>query len=143
MERGKMVGTVFEEITLKNVGDITRVEEGLIKEPEIRQMTVRCVVDTGAGTLVISEAVQKELGLMTEHLHESTLANGEKVVCKIAETVRVYWKDRYMTCDPWVLPGAKEVLLGAIPLENMDLMVDPKRLQLVGVHGDQPLGMIY
>ncbi|AEF85181.1 conserved hypothetical protein [Treponema primitia ZAS-2] len=138
-----MVGTVYELITLKNLGDITRCGDGLIKETEIRQMTVRCVVDTGAGTLVISEAVQKELGLRTEHLHESTLANGENVVCKIAETVRVYWKDRYMTCDPWVLPGASEVLLGAIPLENMDLMVDPKRLQLVGVHGDQPLGMIY
>jgi clan AA aspartic protease len=101
------------------------------------------VVDTGAGTLVISEAVQKELGLRTEHVRESTLANGEKVVCKIAEAVKVYWKDRSMACEPWVLPGAKEVLLGAIPLEDMDLMVDPKNLKLVGVHGDQPLGMIY
>jgi hypothetical protein len=48
-----------------------------------------------------------------------------------------------MTCRPWVVPGAKEVLLGAIPLEDMDLMVDPVRQQLVGVHGDEPGGFLY
>jgi clan AA aspartic protease len=138
-----MMGTVFEEITLKNLGDKVRVECGLIKESEIREMTVQSIVDTGAVTLVISEAVQKELGLRTEHLRESSLANDEKVICKIAETVEVWWRDRSMTCEPWVLPGAKDVLLGAIPLENMDLMVDPTELKLVGAHGDEPLGRIY
>ncbi|WP_010261301.1 aspartyl protease family protein, partial [Treponema primitia] len=62
-----MVGTVYEEITLKNLGDVSAVERGHLAEPEIREMTVRSVVDTGAETLVISEAVQKELGLRTEH----------------------------------------------------------------------------
>jgi clan AA aspartic protease len=138
-----MVGTVYEEITLKNAWDVGKAKHRLIKKTEIREITVRCVVDTGAETLVISEAVQKKLGLRTEHLHESTLANGEKVVCKIAEAVKVYWKDRSMACEPWVLPGAKEVLLGSIPLENMDLMVDPTGRKLVGVHGDKPLGRIW
>jgi clan AA aspartic protease len=148
MERGKMVGSVYAEIILKNVGDITRVECGLIKESEVRQMTVRSVVDTGAETLVISEAVQKELGLRTVHLRESTLANGETVVCKITETVEVCWRDRFMTCEPWVLPGVSDerpvdVLLGSIPLENMDLMVDSKNRKLVGAHGDKPMGRIW
>jgi hypothetical protein len=35
------------------------------------------------------------------------------------------------------------VLLGAIPLEDMDLMVDPVNQRLVGVHGDEQLGMLY
>jgi clan AA aspartic protease len=137
------MGTVYEEITLKNGGDVGAVERGLMKEAEIRQTTVRSVVDTGAMTLVISEAVQKELGLMIRRLRESTLANGEKVVCRIAEPVEVWWKNRSMTCEPWVLPGMGEVLLGAIPLENMDLMVDPTEQRLVGAHGDEPLGQIY
>ncbi|AEF84883.1 conserved hypothetical protein [Treponema primitia ZAS-2] len=138
-----MMGTVFEEITLKNVGDITRVGDGHLKESEIRQMTVQCVVDTGAPTLIINEAVQKELGLRTEHMKKSRMVNGDPVVCKVVETVKVCWKDRSMTCEPWVIPGADLLLLGAIPLEDMDLMVDPKRLQLVGVHGDEPVGYIY
>jgi hypothetical protein len=47
-----------------------------------------------------------------------------------------------MTCQAWVIPNAKEILLGAIPLEDMDLMVDPAGRKLVGAHGDEPLGMI-
>ncbi|GHU80516.1 hypothetical protein FACS189468_0550 [Spirochaetia bacterium] len=138
-----MMGTVYEEITLKNEGDKIRVREGLIKETDMRQTTVRSIVDTGAGTLIINDAVQKALGLRTEHLHDSTLANGETVICKIAEAVEVFWKDRSMVCRPWVVPGAKEVLLGSIPLEEMDLIVDSKNQKLVGAHGDQPLGHIY
>jgi clan AA aspartic protease len=138
-----MMGTVFEEITLKNDWDVGAAGRGLITEPEIRQTTVSVVVDTGAATLIINDAVQQALGLQLEGTHESTLANGEKVVCGIAETVRVCWKNRAMTCRPWVVSGAKLVLLGAIPLEDMDLMVDPVNRRLVGVHGDEQLGMLY
>jgi hypothetical protein len=37
------MGTVYDEITLKNVGDITRAEDGHIKESEIRQITIQVV----------------------------------------------------------------------------------------------------
>jgi clan AA aspartic protease len=127
---------------LKNAGDKIRVECGLIKETEIRETTVRALVDTGAGTLVINEAVQKKLGLMVKGSREASLANGEKEVIKITETVEVWWKNRFMTCQAWVIPNAKEILLGAIPLEDMDLMVDPVGRKLVGAHGDEPVGMI-
>jgi clan AA aspartic protease len=137
-----MVGTVYEEITLKNDGDKIRVQEGLIKEPDMRKTTVRALVDTGAETLVINEAVQKELGLRVKGLREAFLANNEKVMIKITETVEVWWKDRFMTCQAWVIPNAKEVLLGAIPLEDMDLMVNPVDKKLVGVHGDKPVSMV-
>jgi hypothetical protein len=42
-----------------------------------------------------------------------------------------------------VVPDAKDILLGALPLEAMDLMVDPVRRCLVGVHGDKPLYVLY
>jgi clan AA aspartic protease len=134
---------VYEEITLKNVGDVINVSRGYIKEPDMRKTTVRAIVDTGAGTLIINDAVQETLGLRTKYLHDATLANGVTVMCKITEPVEVWWKDRSMVCEPWVVPDSKEVLLGAIPLENMDLIVDPKEQKLVGAHGDQPMGFIY
>jgi clan AA aspartic protease len=137
------MGTVYEEITLKNVGDVISVERGYIKEPEIRETTVQVVVDTGAETLIINESVQKQLGLNIIGLRKVKVADGEERLCQRAEPVEVIWKDRDMTCRPWVLPGAPEVLLGAIPLEEMDLIVDPKNRQLIGAHGDQPLGRIY
>ncbi|GHV88057.1 hypothetical protein AGMMS50267_04170 [Spirochaetia bacterium] len=136
------MGTVYAEITLKNAGDKIRVEYGLLKEPEMRETTVQAVVDTGAGTLIISEAVQKELGLMTVGLRNAKLADGKRAPCKIADAVEVHWKERSMICQPWVLPGIDEVLLGAIPLEDMDLIVNPAEQKLVGAHGDEILGLI-
>jgi hypothetical protein len=38
-----------------------------------------------------------------------------------------------------VVKGASEFLLGVLPLEGMDLMVDPVNQRLVGAHGDQPV----
>jgi len=60
------MGLVHAEITLRNVGDVTSVNRGYIKEPEIRQTTVTAMVDTGAATLVINEALRRQLGLAVE-----------------------------------------------------------------------------
>jgi clan AA aspartic protease len=136
------MGIVYAEITLKNAGDSVRVKEGLITEKEIRVTTVRAMVDTGCGTLVISEEVRDTLGLAIEGLRNATLAGGARQVCQVTEPVRVHWKDRSTTCPALVLPGGKDVLLGAIPLEDMDLMVNPAGQELTGAHGDEVLCML-
>jgi clan AA aspartic protease len=136
------MGTTYAEITLKNAVDVGMQDRGLIKESEIRQITLRAVADTGADTLVINEAVRAALGLEIEGPAEAWLADGEHHDCSYTEPVKVWWKDRTMTCQPWVLPNAQEVLLGAIPLENMDLMVDPVDQRVVGKHGDQQVRFI-
>ena len=41
------------------------------------------------------------------------------------------------------MPGTEEVLLGVIPLEDMDLMVDPKKEELIERHGDKQMGILY
>jgi|GEM_PF-3952230 len=56
------MGFAQSEITLKNIRDKIKVEEGYIKEHEIRQATVQAVVDTGAMTLVINETVTATAG---------------------------------------------------------------------------------
>jgi clan AA aspartic protease len=135
------MGIVQEEITLKNVKDKMKAEEGYIKESEIRQTTLQAVVDTGAKTLVINEQLRQELGLGVVGESRATLADNTKRRIKIAEPVEVRWKNRSMTCQPWVVSDGR-ILLGAIPLEDMDLMVDPKNQIVVGVHGDEQVGML-
>jgi hypothetical protein len=51
--------------------------------------------------------------------------------------VEIRWKNRKAACEALVLPGEDEILLGANPLEGMDLMVHPKMQELVGAHGDK------
>jgi clan AA aspartic protease len=131
------MGLVHTEITLKNTFDILKAEEGLINEQDIRQTTVNALVDTGAWTLVINEAVRKKLGAKTRGVAPGTLADGTQAKYKLAGPLEVWWKDRRVTCDALILPDAEDVLLGAIPLEGMDLTVNPRLEQVVGVHGDQ------
>jgi clan AA aspartic protease len=135
------MGQVHTDITLRNVGDTIRVECGRIAESAIRETTVQAMADTGALTLTITESVRQALGLRIVQEGSVTYANNTKETCGITEPVEVQWKDRSTSCWAVVVPGEGEVLLGAIPLEGMDLMVDPISQQLVGAHGDQPLYM--
>jgi clan AA aspartic protease len=127
---------VRTEITLKNAADIIRAKDGNIKESEIRQMTIEAMVDTGAWTLIINEEVRRKLALDVVGSEEGTLADGTKAVYDLAGPLEVRWKNRCTVCEALVLPDAQDVLLGAIPLEAMDLTINPRR-ELVGIHGDQ------
>ena len=135
------MGIVYNEITLRNAADVVFARRGHIKEHEIRQMTVQALVDTGAWTIVINEEIRVKLGLDITQTRPGSLADGIKDSYNLAGPLEVVWKDRFTTCDAIVLPGADEILLGAIPLEAMDLTINPKR-ELVGVHGDEILHMI-
>jgi predicted aspartyl protease len=137
------MGIVKDEITLINARDQINAKCGLMNVEGIRSVTVTAVADSGALRLTIPESVREKLGLEIVGRMNAQLATGEKVECLVSEPVRVSWKDRATSCDAWVLPGKCNVLLGAIPMEGMDIMVDPVNLRLVGIHGDEQLGILY
>ena len=130
------MGTTYAEIMLKNPIDAADHERGFIKEENIRSATVTAVVDTGAMSLVITEELRKKLGLSVKGERKVLIANGQRVSCKVTEAVDIHWKDRISSQRAVVIPGAEKVLLGAIPLEDMDLIVNPVTQELVGAHGD-------
>ena len=130
------MGNVYAEITIKNSADVTNAGRGLIPDKDVRSIIVTALVDTGAMTLVINEGMRQKLGLTIEKTSTATLAGGHQAVCEITEPVRIIWKERDSVCRAWVLPGEDEALLGVIPLEDMDLIVDPKHNELIGAHGD-------
>ena len=86
---------------------------------------------------MIGENTREKLGLEVLGDDWVRLADGSSADVKKVAPVEVHWKNRTMTCQPVLLPGTDEVLLGAIPLEDMDLIVDPKREELTGRHGDK------
>jgi clan AA aspartic protease len=131
------MGEVRTEVTLVNIEDTMKARNGLIPETAIKRLTVNAVVDTGAWTLIINEETREKLGLLVEETGETTVAGGGKVESRITEFVEVRWKDRKTACEAVVLPGEEDVLLGAYPLEGMDLMIHPKKQEVVGAHGDK------
>jgi len=131
------MGLVFENITIKNAGDVRDARRGIIGVPDIHQIDVRAIVDTGAEFIVISEDIRQKLQLDILGNKKVTLANDDPKICQLTEPVIVQWKDRDTVVQALVLDGASEVLLGAIPLEGMNLMVDPVNQRLIGVNGDE------
>jgi clan AA aspartic protease len=105
-------------------------------------MTVNAMVDTGAWTLAINEKTRAELGLGLIGKQSSTLADGSEAVYQLTEPVIVHWKNREAVCSAILLPDASDILLGAIPLEAMDLIVHPLREEVVGAHGEEAVYML-
>ena len=137
------MGIFMEEITLENITDRGFSNRGYINESEIRTLKVNAMPDTGAWTLVINEEVRQKLGLTIESEAQSTLADGKTSNYPITEGVKIKWKNRSTVLPAVVVADAKQVLLGALPLEAMDLIVDPLRQTLAGAHGDEALYVLY
>jgi len=137
------MGMIHAEITLKNALDTGKAQEGLIGEQEVRSVSVTAVGDTGAASIVISEELRQKLGVGIKEERSVKLADGRRAPCKLTEAVEVHWKDRFWACPAVVVTGAESVLLRAIPLEGMDLMINPKTQELVGIHGDTIEYMVF
>jgi len=136
------MGQVYADLTLRNAADVTNAESGLINDSEVRETAVRALVDTGAMTIVITEEIRERLGLKVKGLKRVTMANDSKDMAKVTEPVDIKWKDRETSCRALVINGWGDVLLGLIPLEDMDLAVDPVRQELAGAHGDEIVTLV-
>ena len=128
---GKGMGYVHAEIELTNEGDVEMNYRGLLPENEIRRVTTRALVDSGAWDLVINEEVQRRLNLRVLGKQPVKLADETLLEVEIVGPVRVRFEDRSTILDAVVLPATAEVLLGAYPLEGLDAFIDPKRQKLL------------
>jgi len=138
------MGNVYAEITLKNAIDSGNARQGLIKEEQVRSAVVTAMVDTGATMgMVISEELCQQLGLGILKTRKVRLANNQAEEAKVTDPVELHWKDRDYTASALVISGLREPLMGLLPLEAMDLMVDPVHQTVVGVHGDEMVTYLY
>ena len=132
------MGLVYTEITLRNAADVVNARHGIIDELEVKQTAVTALVDTGAYTIIINEDICRQLGLELEtgDIFEAVLADGSKQEYVYTEPVQIQWKNRKSVCRAVLVPSASETLLGALPLEEMDLIVHPLKQELTGAHGE-------
>ena len=128
---GRGMGYVHAEIELTNEGDVEMNYRGLLPENEIRRVTTRALVDSGAWDLVINEEVQRRLNLRVLGKQTVRLADETLLEVDIVGPVRLHFEDRSTILDAVVLPATAEVLLGAYPLEGLDAFIDPKRQKLL------------
>jgi clan AA aspartic protease len=95
-----------------------------------RKMPVRALVDSGAVFMIIPEHIALQLGFDTEEVstREVVLADGSRRQVPMVGPLRVHFGDRY--CDLSALVFGDEPLLGAVPMEMMDLVLKPSTQSL-------------
>jgi len=125
------MGLTYAEIELANAGEIYLAQKGYIIPESIKKVTVKALVDSGAYMLAINESIKLQLDLPKLEEQIAELADGSKLKLEIVGPVEVRFENRSTTCRAMVLPGDSEVLLGAIPLEDMDVLIDPRQQRLI------------
>ena len=105
------------------------------RRAELAALGVTVLVDTGAITLCIPEHVAVQLDLSELERREVTTAEGKHVSVPYVGPVQVRFANR--SCFTGALVLGDSVLLGAIPLEDMDLVVNARK-QEVTVNPESP-----
>ena len=131
------MGLVYADITLINGEDLILAKRHIIGQEEVKQMNLNILVDTGAYNLCINEEIQEELQFPIVEKRKAETADGRIVECDVVDNVKVRFKNRATTCRAMILPGSSEPLLGAIPLEDMDVLIHPQLQEMI-VNPDHP-----
>ena len=118
------MGLIYTDLTLTNPG-----------RPDLRPITVRAMADTGAVTLCIPEHVANQLDLVLAEEREVTLGDGPVHKVPYVGPVKVQFENR--SCFSGALVLGDEPLLGAIQMEDLDLVLNPSR-QTTTVNPESP-----
>lgn len=111
------MGLVFTQIQLSNPS-----------QKQLQALTVETLVDSGAVHLCIPEHIQIQLQLDTVDQKEVTLADGSHRLVPYVGPIKIQFENRVGFAGALVL--GDQVLLGAIPMEDMDLVVIPAERRL-------------
>ena len=105
------------------------------RERALNPMKVEALVDTGAVTICISERVALQLQLKELEKRQVTTADGRVIAVPYVGPIQIHFENRNCFTGAFVMGDS--VLLGAIPMEDMDLIINPG-LQKVTVNPKSP-----
>jgi clan AA aspartic protease len=102
---------------------------------------VEALVDSGSTSLCIPESVARQLGFDTTEVYSTRLklADASPVEVPVVAPIRINFANRSCTTDAYVL--GDEPLIGVIPIEAMDCIIEPRNQRLV-VNPKNPDGAV-
>jgi len=112
------VGTIYAQVELGN----------LLRQ-DLRPVNIEAMVDSGAINLCVPDIVRRELGLEIARTRVAQMTDGSLVEVGVVEPVTLRFENRVTTRTAMVL--GDEVLLGAIPMQDMDVLIDPRNERLI------------
>ena len=118
------------DVKLANKFDVEKAKAKEIPKDQVRQLTIEGTVDNGASYLVLPAKVAKELGLPKVGKTKFRYADWCVATRDMVELVEVELVGRKGTFRAMVEPNRNTALIGAIVLEDLDLMIDSRRERL-------------
>ena len=118
------MGYVHAEIELANP-----------RETELESININALVDTGSLMFCIPEHIKVQLNLEEAEKREITTADGKRHLVSYVGPIQVRFANR--SCFVGALVLGDEVLLGAMPMEDMDLVVSPSH-RTITVNPENP-----
>ena len=111
------MGLINSKISLRNP-----------RKEKLQPVLVNVLVDTGSVHLCIPEHVCIQLQLEAIDKKEVTLADGSKRLVPYVGPIEIKFKNRVGFAGALVM--GDQVLFGAIPMEDMDLVIIPKERKI-------------
>ena len=139
------MGKVFVTAKIEDLHDLFRAKDEIIPESDVRLVEVDdALVDAGATGLSMPKRLIQRLGLEPLRTRQARTSAGP-ITVQIHGTVRLTIQGRECPTDVTELPDDCPVLIGQIPLEAMDFVVDPKKHRLIGnpEHGGEHIIELY
>jgi predicted aspartyl protease len=136
------MGRFEVEVELANYDDIARARAGDIAPQQVRRTKISGVVDTGATKLVIPESTAKLLGVRTQGTAKVRYADGRSANRDLAPGVELTYFGRQGLFIAVIEPKRTTALIGAVVMEELDLVPDPKQHTLLPRDPDQIISEI-
>ena len=125
------MGFTYADIELISADDLALNRRGFLPDDEIKRLRVTALVDSGAYMLVVNDHIKQQLDLPVLEERTVRFADESERRVKIVGPVEIRFENRRTTAEAVWLRGDVEPLLGAIPMEDMDVVVDPKQQRLI------------
>ena len=139
------MGRVTVAAKIENCGELYMVEKGVIQSDQVHRIEVSdALVDTGATTLSMPKSLIDQLALIPFRSRTARTSAG-LVEFQVYGGVRLTVQGRECHIDVVELPEGSPVLIGQVPLELLDFVVDPARQCLIGnpAHGGEQMIEMY
>ncbi len=139
------MGRVAVAAKIESLSDLFKVKENVLPAGDVRTVEIAdALVDTGATYLCLPPRIISQLGLRSVRKRRIRTAGGPADV-NVYEAVRLTVQGRDCTIEVASIADDCPVLIGQIPLEMMDFVVDPKGQRLIGnpEHGGDWMGEIF
>jgi len=126
------MGKVVVAAIIENLEDLFKAEQGLLAIDQVRRVEVPdALVDTGATELLLPRRMIAQLGLRPFRTRQARGLGGSMPM-PMYRAVRLVIQGRDCAMDVGEIPDEYPVIIGQLPLEHLDWVVDLKNRRLIG-----------